>query len=117
MEVSVNGIKLHYEVYGSGRPVILLGGNMKNTSYLSFMRKELGAYCKVYFIDRRGSGKSTSDCTLNYPETVKDISEFMEKDNESGIYQWKSAQGLEYISDDHESCRRRKRCRSRGVEI
>lgn len=78
MEVSVNGIKLHYEVYGNGRPIILLGGNMKNTSYLSFMRKELEADYEVYVVDRRGSGKSTSDCELSYPETVKDLIEFIE---------------------------------------
>ena len=40
MEAFVNGVKLHYAVYGSGRPVILHGGNMKNISYLTFMRKE-----------------------------------------------------------------------------
>ena len=78
MEALVNGVKLHYEVYGSGRPVILLGGNMKNTSYLTFMRKKLEEDYKVYFVDRRGSGKSTSDCKLSYGETVKDISEFID---------------------------------------
>ena len=77
MNLCVNGITLHYEIFGEGRPILLLGGNMRNTSYMNFMRKELASKYKVYVIDRRGSGKSTKNCELSYSETVKDISAFI----------------------------------------
>ena len=53
MDIKVNNINIHYEVLGEGKPIILLNGNSKNTSYMKFIGKALANEYKVYLVDRR----------------------------------------------------------------
>lgn len=81
MDIKVNNINIHYEILGEGKPVILLNGNQKNTSYMKFIGKALSKEYKVYLIDRRCSGKSEINCNLSYEDSAKDIYEFIKKLN------------------------------------
>ena len=81
MYIKVNNINIHYEVLGEGKPIILLNGNQKNTSYMKSIAKVLSMDYKVYLVDRRGSGKSELNCQLSYKESAKDIFEFIKKLN------------------------------------
>ena len=81
MDIKVNNINIHYEVLGEGKPIILLNGNQKNTSYMKFIGKALAKEYKVYLLDRRCCGKSEINCVLSYEESAKDIVEFIKNLN------------------------------------
>ena len=57
----VNGIKLHYESFGQGEPVILLHGGLANVNYWGNQVPELAKHYRVIVMDSRGHGRSTRD--------------------------------------------------------
>jgi pimeloyl-ACP methyl ester carboxylesterase len=72
----INGIKMYYEVYGSGQPLVLLhgnGGSIKgHTRRIEYFKQ----YFQVIAIDSRGHGKSVDDSNkqLNYVQMADDVS-------------------------------------------
>ena len=81
MYIEVNNIKIHYEVVGNGKPIILLNPNSVNTGLMKFIANRLKDKYKVYVFDRRCCGKSEKNCTLTYEESAKDVYEFINKLN------------------------------------
>ena len=81
MYIEVNNVKLYYEVFGKGKPIILLNPNSVNSNCMSFISNKLSKDFMVYKLDRRGCGKSDRNCMLNYEEEAKDIYEFITKLN------------------------------------
>ena len=81
MDIEVNNIKIHYEVMGNGKPIILLNPNSVNTGLMKFIANRLKEKYKVYMFDRRCCGKSEKNCTLTYEESAKDVYEFIKKLN------------------------------------
>lgn len=57
----VNGIRLYYETYGQGEPLLLLHGNSTSIESFRMQIPELSKYYKVIAIDTRGQGKSSED--------------------------------------------------------
>ncbi len=56
--VSLNGVKIYYEVYGKGAPLILLHGYAGSSkSWLPFVSDYINDF-EVYLIDLKGHGKS-----------------------------------------------------------
>lgn len=75
----VNGIKLYYEIYGEGEPLLLLHGN--NSSIASFENQVeiLSKKYKVIALDSRGQGKSTGDSKkITYELMAKDVNELLQ---------------------------------------
>ncbi len=75
----INGIKLYYEIYGSGEPLLLIHGN--NESIASFDKQipELAKSYMVIALDSRGQGNSTSDSTkLTYELFAEDVNKFLD---------------------------------------
>jgi pimeloyl-ACP methyl ester carboxylesterase len=75
----INGIKLYYEIYGSGEPLILLHGS--NESIVSFENQipEFSKRYKVIALDSRGQGNSTANKTkLSYELFADDVNRFLE---------------------------------------
>jgi pimeloyl-ACP methyl ester carboxylesterase len=60
-QADVNGIKVHYAVYGQGSPVIFLHGGLANTNYWGNQVSEIAKHHTVILIDSRGHGRSTRD--------------------------------------------------------
>ena len=58
---NVNNIRLYYEVYGSGEPLLLLHGNSSSIASFEKQIPELAKSYKVIALDSRGQGKSTED--------------------------------------------------------
>ena len=58
---TVNGIKIYYEEYGQGEPLLLLHGNSESINSFRLQIPELSKYFHVYAIDTRGHGKSGDD--------------------------------------------------------
>lgn len=81
MYIEVNNIKIHCEVVGDGKPIILLNPNSVNTGLMKFIANRLKGKCKVYLFDRRCCGKSEKNCNLTYEESAKDVVEFIKKLN------------------------------------
>ena len=81
MDIEVNNIKIHYEVLGKGKSIILLNPNSVNTNLMQFIAKRLKDKYKVYIFDRRCCGKSETNCNLTYEESAKDVYEFINKLN------------------------------------
>ena len=77
MDINLNGIKLHYKVFGEGKELILLNPNSESTLIMLPIAKNLSKSFKVYMVDRRGCGKSSKDCVLTYKDSAEDIYEFI----------------------------------------
>ena len=58
---SVNNIKLYYEAYGEGEPLLLLHGNSESIASFRLQIPVLSKQYKVIALDSRGQGKSTED--------------------------------------------------------
>lgn len=54
----VNGVKLYYEIYGEGEPVILIGGLGSQLQSWAMQVPIYSKYFKIVVFDNRGSGKS-----------------------------------------------------------
>jgi pimeloyl-ACP methyl ester carboxylesterase len=75
--ITANGIKLYYETYGQGQPLLLLHGN---SSSISLFEKQIPDFSKQYqviAVDTRGQGRSGEDgktgliMAMNYPRKVR----------------------------------------------
>jgi pimeloyl-ACP methyl ester carboxylesterase len=60
-QVGVNGISIHYAVYGRGSPVVLLHGGLANSDYWGNQIEALMPHHTVIVMDSRGHGRSTRD--------------------------------------------------------
>ncbi len=60
-QAQVNGISIHYAIYGHGSPVIFLHGGLANTDYWGNQVAAVAAHHTVILMDSRGHGRSTRD--------------------------------------------------------
>lgn len=65
MYIVVNNIRIHYEVLGEGKSIILLNPNSVNTGLMRFIANKLKNNYKVYLFDRRCCGKSEKKLQFN----------------------------------------------------
>lgn len=79
MWINVNGIRMYYEVYGSGRPLIMVHGNSETHEIFYESRVLLSNHFKVYTVDSRGHGHSTRVEELHYSDMADDMIAFMEQ--------------------------------------
>lgn len=84
----VNGIQMYYEIYGSGKPLVLLhgsGGSIRNaTQKINYFKQ----YFKVIAIDSRAHGKSIDSTTkeLLYEQMAYDIKVLLDSLNIDSAY-------------------------------
>jgi len=62
--VTANGIKIYYETYGHGHPLLLLHGNSVSISSFDKQIPELAKHYQVIAVDTRGHGRSGEDGKL-----------------------------------------------------
>ena len=55
--VVANGIKIYYEEYGQGQPLLLLHGNSESGQAFRLQTPEFSKYYRVIAVDTRGQGK------------------------------------------------------------
>ena len=71
----INGIKIYYEIYGEGEPLMLLHGNGASIGAFSLQIPELSKHFKVIAVDSRAQGRSTdSDAEITYALMASDMS-------------------------------------------
>jgi pimeloyl-ACP methyl ester carboxylesterase len=78
--IAVNDVKVYYEVYGKGEPLILLHGNSGSIGTMRSLIPDLARHFKVIAVDSRAQGKSTdSDKEITYALMASDMSELIDK--------------------------------------
>ena len=60
-DAEINGIHIHYQVYGQGSPVFFLHGGLGNTDYWGQQVPAVAAFHTAILMDSRGHGRSTRD--------------------------------------------------------
>ena len=70
MEVLVNNVKLYYEEYGVGKPIILLHGNQETHEIFDKLIDRLKTNYKVYAIDSRFHGQIDNPVDISYDEYI-----------------------------------------------
>ncbi len=80
--IDVNDIKVYYEVYGDGEPLLLLHGNGGSIENFTWQIPELAKYFKVIAVDSRAQGRtSDSDQEISYALMASDMSGLIDKLN------------------------------------
>ncbi len=79
MIINVNNVNINYEVYGEGRPIILLHGNSESHKVFDKLIDCLKRDYKVYAIDSRCHGKSENAKSISYELMAQDVIAFIKK--------------------------------------
>ena len=81
--VDVNGVKLFYEVYGEGEPLLMIHGNGGSFACFENQVAEFSKHFKVVLVDCRGRGNSSyqKGVKLTFDLQVEDINIFLDKLN------------------------------------
>lgn len=70
----LNGVKLYYETYGKGNPLILIHGNGGNIKGMQYQIEYFSKFYKVIAMDCRGRGKSElGKDSLTYMQMTRDV--------------------------------------------
>ncbi len=71
---AVNGIRLYYEVYGTGHPLLLMHGNGGSISDMGNQIADLSEHFRVIAVDSRAQGRSTdADQELSFSLLASDM--------------------------------------------
>lgn len=86
---TVNGIKMYYEVYGEGQPLLLLHGNGGSIKGHAGRIEHFKSKYKVIAVDSRAHGKTedTGD-SLTYDLMAKDINMLLESLKIDSCFIW-----------------------------
>jgi pimeloyl-ACP methyl ester carboxylesterase len=75
----LNGVRLYYEIYGKGEPLILLHGNGGNIEMMKYQIEYFSKNYKVIAMDCRGRGKSElGKDSLTYLQMTKDVASLLD---------------------------------------
>ncbi len=91
----INGIRLYYEIYGTGKPLVLLHGNGGSIRNQSARIDYFSKYFKVIAIDSRAHGNSidTSETKLTYDLMADDIKLLLDSLQTDSAYIWGQSDG------------------------
>lgn len=77
--VNVNGMRMYYEVSGTGDPLIVLHGAYMNIPAMGEIIPRLARTHKVYAVELQGHGRTTDiDRPITYPNMADDVAAFMD---------------------------------------
>jgi pimeloyl-ACP methyl ester carboxylesterase len=88
------GAKIYYEIYGAGKPLILLHGNGGSIKSRTPLLPELASHYKVIAFDSRCHGKS--DCpsgALTYEQMAADVVAVLDQLKIDSAYVWGHSDG------------------------
>ncbi|WP_214073853.1 alpha/beta hydrolase [Mucilaginibacter sp. dw_454] len=91
---NVNGVKIYYEIYGEGHPLVVLHGNGGSIKDAAPFYPELLKKYKVIAIDSRAQGKSTdTDAPLTYDLMASDINALLDELKIDSTFIWGHSDG------------------------
>jgi pimeloyl-ACP methyl ester carboxylesterase len=80
--IEINDVRIYYEIYGEGEPLLLLHGNGGSIENFFLQIPEFSKYFKVLAIDSRAQGRSSdSDKEISYALMASDMAELIDKLN------------------------------------
>jgi pimeloyl-ACP methyl ester carboxylesterase len=72
--VSLNGLKMYYEVQGKGMPLVLLHGGLADTGMFSQLLPALEGYCQTISVDLQWHGRTADiDRPMSFEQMADDI--------------------------------------------
>ncbi|MBL8149664.1 MAG: alpha/beta fold hydrolase [Blastocatellia bacterium] len=74
-------MKLNYQEYGQGRPIVILHGLFGSTDNWHTISKKLAESFKIYVLDLRNHGLSPHSSIFNYRVMAEDVAEFFSLHN------------------------------------
>ena len=75
----VNGMKMYYEVSGTGDPIIVLHGSFMSIPLMGDIVPRLAETRKVYALELQGHGRTTDiNRPITYPNLADDVAAFMD---------------------------------------
>lgn len=77
MIIDVNGIRMNYEVYGEGLPMVLVHGNGDTHEIFDKLIQSLQSKYRVYAIDSRCHGQSENTKEISYNLMAQDTISFI----------------------------------------
>jgi pimeloyl-ACP methyl ester carboxylesterase len=78
--VNVNDIKVYYEIYGEGEPLLLMHGGGGSIEDFVFQIPELSKHFKIIAVDSRAQGRTTdSDKEITYALMASDMAALIDK--------------------------------------
>jgi pimeloyl-ACP methyl ester carboxylesterase len=89
-----NGVKIYYEIYGEGKPLVLLHGNGGSIRSRAAFIEEFSKKYKVIAFDSRCHGKS--DCPvgyLTYEQMADDVDKVLQQLGIDSAYVWGHSDG------------------------
>jgi pimeloyl-ACP methyl ester carboxylesterase len=91
----INNIDLYYEIYGTGKPLILLHGNGGSIEGQSGRIEFFSKYFKVVAIDSRAHGKSgdSQAKSLTYEQMANDVKVLLDSLSIDSAYVWGQSDG------------------------
>lgn len=76
---NLNGVKLYYEIYGDGFPLVLLHGNGGSIEAMKYQIEYFSQNHRVIVMDCRGRGKSQlGKDSLTYLQMTKDVASLLD---------------------------------------
>jgi esterase len=72
-------MRLHYESYGEGPPLIILHGLFGSLDNWRTISRKFGRYYQVFTLDLRNHGRSPHSDDFNYPLMAEDLRGFMDE--------------------------------------
>ncbi len=77
--IEVNGVKIYFETYGKGSPLVLIHGNGGNIEGMKYQIEYFSKKYKVIALDCRGRGKSElGKDSLTYMNMTRDVNSLLE---------------------------------------
>ena len=77
--VRVNGMEMHYEVSGSGEPLIVLHGAYMNIPMMGEIVPQLAKTHRIYALELQGHGRTTDiNRPITYQHLADDVAAFMD---------------------------------------
>jgi len=77
--VVLNGVRLYYEIYGKGDPLVLIHGNGGNIAYMAPQIEYFRTHYKVIAMDCRGRGKSElGNDSLTFMQMARDVASMLD---------------------------------------
>ncbi len=91
---AVNGIQLYYEIYGEGKPLVVLHGNGGSIENATPHYPDLIKQYKVIAVDSRAQGKSTDTGEpLTYEQMAADVNALLEQLKIDSAFIWGQSDG------------------------
>jgi len=85
--IDVNDIKIYYEVYGEGEPLLLMHGGGGSIQDFVYQIPELSKHFKVIAVDSRAQGRTTdSDKEITYTLMASDMAALIDKLKLGSVY-------------------------------